>query len=161
MRFGLGDPRNYDSVELTRSLDWLAPLFEAGGGAEARTSRREVTWEGVRRARARLERAGVGAGGGDPPPAGWAGEVERLGEVWIAWLSPDPWADSASGAATGASRRGGIGRDPARGRGAGPDPGPRDLGRRLARPARRRARPAGAVRRGIHRNSDFFRRSCC
>ena len=30
MRFGLCDPRNYDSVELARSLQWFAPLFEPG-----------------------------------------------------------------------------------------------------------------------------------
>ena len=31
MRYGLADARNYDSVELTRSLDWFAPLYEPGG----------------------------------------------------------------------------------------------------------------------------------
>src|SRR5262249_4499181 len=38
MRYGLSDIRNYDSVELARSLEWFAPLYEPGG--KGRTSRR-------------------------------------------------------------------------------------------------------------------------
>ncbi|MGC8641144.1 MAG: hypothetical protein ACP5XB_14860, partial [Isosphaeraceae bacterium] len=53
MRFGLADPRNYDSIELASSLKWLEPLYEPG--PEALSSRREITWEGVHRARERLE----------------------------------------------------------------------------------------------------------
>src|SRR5262249_19716442 len=45
MRYGLCDPRNYDSIELTRSLDWFAPLYEPT--SDARTSRRDVSWAGV------------------------------------------------------------------------------------------------------------------
>ncbi len=52
MRFGLSDPRNYDSVELARSLSWLAPLYEPG--ESALTSRRDVDWSGVLRARTAL-----------------------------------------------------------------------------------------------------------
>ena len=39
MRYGLADVRNYDSVELARSLDWFAPLYEPR--STARTSRRD------------------------------------------------------------------------------------------------------------------------
>ena len=68
MRFGLADARNYDSVELGRSLKWLEPLYEPAG--EARTSRRRITWEGVLRARDRLREACVAAvvGPDRPPP---------------------------------------------------------------------------------------------
>ena len=44
MRFGLSDIRNYDSVELARSLRWFAPLYEPGGGI---SSRSEITWQRV------------------------------------------------------------------------------------------------------------------
>src|SRR5262249_2409098 len=37
MRYGLADVRNYDSVELARGLDWLAPLYEREPGRPART----------------------------------------------------------------------------------------------------------------------------
>jgi hypothetical protein len=104
MRFGLGDPRNYDSIELARSLNWFAPLYQPGD--EAQTSRREVTWEGVRRARGRLEAAGVGAVvGATPPPTGWFEEVERAGEVWIVWIDGRPWASAGSSATTLEFRR--------------------------------------------------------
>jgi hypothetical protein len=95
MRIGLGDPRNYDSIELARSLDYFAALYESG--PEARTSRREVSWETVRRARSRLEEAAVGAAlGAAPPPPGWFENVEQCGELWIAWLDGRPWADAGS-----------------------------------------------------------------
>ncbi|WP_165227951.1 YfhO family protein [Aquisphaera insulae] len=96
MRFGLSDPRNYDSVELARSLGWLAPLYEPS--AESPSSRREVTWEGVARARGRLEAACVAAVvGASEPPAGAFPAAERAGRVWIARLDPAPWASTASG----------------------------------------------------------------
>ena len=85
MRFGLGDPRNYDSVELSRNLQWFAPLFEPG--SESLTSRSQITWESVHRARDRLEDACVKAVvGASPPPAGLFARAERIGDVWIAWL---------------------------------------------------------------------------
>ncbi len=94
MRFGLSDPRNYDSVELARSLSWLAPLYKPG--ESALSSRREVNWSGVVRgaigfvsrawARSWLRRL--------LPPANL--RTERVGRVWIAWLEAKPWADSAA-----------------------------------------------------------------
>jgi hypothetical protein len=91
MRFGLADPRNYDSIELASSLKWLEPLYEPG--PEALSSRREITWEGVHRARERLEECCVAAVvGATPPPSEWFPRVERVGDVWIAWLDPPSWA---------------------------------------------------------------------
>ncbi len=96
MRFGLSDPRNYDSVELARSLRWFAPLFEPG--TESLSSRGQITWDGVVRARDRLEdscvRAVVGA---TPPPPGQFTRVEQVGDVWIAWLNSPGWAGSLTG----------------------------------------------------------------
>ena len=76
MRFGLSDPRNYDSVELARSLSWLVPLYEPG--ESALTSRSEVDWSGVVRARDRLRESGVGAVvASTPPPTGEFPRTER------------------------------------------------------------------------------------
>ncbi len=95
MRFGLSDPRNYDSVELARSLSWLAPLYKPG--ESALSSRREVDWSGVVRARQRLRESGVGAVvAATPPPTGEFARTERVGRAWIAWLEARPWADSAA-----------------------------------------------------------------
>jgi hypothetical protein len=95
MRYGLDDARNYDSIELRRNLDWLAPLYAPGD--EAQTSRRQITWKGVLRARDRLQEASVAAVvGSSRPPAGFS-RVERSGEVWIAWLEAKPWVASHSG----------------------------------------------------------------
>ncbi len=93
MRFGLSDPRNYDSVELTRSLDWFAPLYSEKAGA--RTSRREITWSRAASARDRLEQSGVGAiVASVPPPPGLFNRVEPVANVWIARLDPEPWAST-------------------------------------------------------------------
>ena len=98
MRFGLCDPRNYDSVELARSLQWFAPLFEPG--SESLSSRSQITWESVHRARDRLEAACVKAVvGASPPPPGRFARVERTGDVWITWLGSPGWASSLAGAA--------------------------------------------------------------
>ena len=40
MRYGLADVRNYDSVELARSLDWFAPLYEPGRRGADQPARR-------------------------------------------------------------------------------------------------------------------------
>ena len=108
MRYGLADVRNYDSVELARSLDWFAPLYSPG--PEASTSRREITWDGVIRARDRLREAAVTAVvGPTPPPAGAFDRVDRVGSVWVARLDGRPWATSASGrAALRVSRASGM-----------------------------------------------------
>ena len=93
MRFGLADPRNYDSVELASSLKWLEPLYEPG--TAALSSRREITWEGVHRAEERLEECGVAAVvGPTPPPTEWFPRAERVGDVWIAWLAPENWVSA-------------------------------------------------------------------
>ena len=89
MRYGLADIRNYDSVELSRSLGWFSPLYEAVGGS--RTSRRQVNWKGVVRALDRLRGASVAAVvASSPPPVTLNARTERLGPVWIAWLDAEP-----------------------------------------------------------------------
>jgi len=91
MRYGLADVRNYDSVELSRSVDWFAPLFEPEPGRPARTSRRTITWEGVGRARGRLAAAGVSAVvGATPAPTGAFARVDRVGATWVARLPTTP-----------------------------------------------------------------------
>lgn len=59
MRFGLKDLRNYDSIELTATLEGIDDLFESAGGPVDRSSRRAITWDGVRRAAAALKDRGV------------------------------------------------------------------------------------------------------
>jgi hypothetical protein len=87
MRYGLADCRNYDSVELARSLAWFEPLYDRQPGRSARTSRRTITWAGVIRGRERLREANVVAAvGASPPPEGAFERVERVGAVWIARL---------------------------------------------------------------------------
>ncbi len=89
MRYGLADARNYDSIEVSRSLDWLAPIYDPK--VAARTSRREITWDRVRDAGDRLREAGVRAVvGPTPPPTSGFDRVERLGAVWVAWLDARP-----------------------------------------------------------------------
>ena len=108
MRFGLGDVRNYDSVELSRNLDWFAPLYEPD--REPRSSRRAITWAGVLRARDRLREASVRAvvASAPPPPRAFA-RVDRVGAVWVARLDGAPWASAASrprGSTSGATTAG-------------------------------------------------------
>ena len=95
MRYGLSDLRNYDSVELSRSLTWFAPLYESGSAA--RTSRRAITWGGVIRARERLREAAVLAVvAPSPPPSGAFERVDRVEGVWVARLDGKPWARAES-----------------------------------------------------------------
>jgi hypothetical protein len=96
MRFGLSDVRNYDSVELARSLAWLAPLYGELAGAPC-SSRSEITWERVVQARDLLRESGVGAiVAASPPPEQTFERVERVGRVWVAWTRGKPWVDSDS-----------------------------------------------------------------
>jgi hypothetical protein len=105
MRYGLSDARNYDSIELERSLRWFAPLYEPG--SEALTSRRTITWAGVARARGRLREACVAAVvGSDPPPEDLMPRAERCGKVWIAWLDAENWAGAALESTRLETRRG-------------------------------------------------------
>jgi hypothetical protein len=106
MRYGLADVRNYDSIELARSLDWFAPLYAADGdgdahahaGAQARTSRRIITWDGVFRARDRLREAGVHAiVAATPPPPGSFARVDRIGVLWVARLDGLPLVEAMTG----------------------------------------------------------------
>ena len=150
MRFGLNDPRNYDSVEQTRSLHWFTPLFEPG--SESLSSRSQITWEGVYRARDRLEDACVRAVvGASPPPAGRFARVERTGDVWIAWLGSSSWTSSVAGAKLVSIRR-----DPGRLAfwtgvlGRRPDSDPGNVGRRLDRTDRWPRRSDRNVSRYIH-----------
>jgi Bacterial membrane protein YfhO len=95
MRSGLSDPRNYDSVELARSLAWFEPIYEPNGPGQ--TSRSPVTWQSAIRGLDRLRDAGVGAiVAATPPPAGTFRCVEQSGRVWIAWLDARPWAESGA-----------------------------------------------------------------
>ncbi len=95
MRFGLADARNYDSVELASTLNWIGPIFEPG--PEALTSRRELTWRSAASAVDRLRESCVGAiVGATPPPPGVFDRCERIGDTWIAWLDPAPWASAAT-----------------------------------------------------------------
>ena len=93
MRYGLWDIRNYDSVEMTNSLDFFSALYPQVKGE--RTSRRAVTWEGVLRARKPLEIAGVRAiVAATPPPEGAFARVEKIGDVWVALPDAAPLAVS-------------------------------------------------------------------
>jgi hypothetical protein len=95
MRYGLGDIRNYDSIELARSLDWFAPLYATDSAA--RTSRRSITWDGVLRGRERLREAGVRAiVAAAPPPPGAFARVDRVGALWIVRLDGLPLASAVA-----------------------------------------------------------------
>src|SRR4051794_7004775 len=102
MRYGLADVRNYDSIELTRSLDWFAPLYEGparppGSRPPARTSRRPITWDGVLRARDRLDGAwGRAVVAPAPPPRGAFARVDRVGAVWVARPDAAPLASATT-----------------------------------------------------------------
>jgi hypothetical protein len=105
MRFGLSDPRNYDSVELARNLRWFEPLYEPGEAAQ--TSRRQVTWQGVIRARDRLREGSVAAiVGATAPPPDQFDHIEQVGDAWIAWLGAPGWVTSHSARSDVTARRG-------------------------------------------------------
>jgi len=96
MRYGLHDIRNYDSIELTRNLDWFASLYE--GGDTRRDSRRTITWESVIRSQERLKEAGVSAiVAATPPPPSTFQDVYRVGAVWVALLPGAPWVGTDAG----------------------------------------------------------------
>ena len=95
MRYGLSDVRNYDSVELSRSLSWFAPLYETG--SEARTSRARDHLGGRDPRAERLREAAVLAVvAPSPPPSGAFDRVDRVEGVWVARLDGKPWARAES-----------------------------------------------------------------
>ncbi|WP_422926856.1 hypothetical protein [Singulisphaera sp. PoT] len=92
MRYGLHEVRNYDSVELTRNLDWFSSLYE--GKEIRRDSRRAISWESALRAQDALREASIGAivGVSRPPPSPlW--EAHQIGAVWVVLCKGAPWAD--------------------------------------------------------------------
>ena len=92
MGYGLADARNYDSIELDRSLRWFELMYEPDPSRPLHTSRRTIRWEGVVRAREPLRLAGVVAVvGASAPPAGAFDRVDRVGNVWVGrWSSLAP-----------------------------------------------------------------------
>ena len=87
MNYGLADVRNYDSIELSRSLAWFEPLYEPEPGRPVHSSRRTILWDGVLRAIDRLRVARVAAiVSATPPPAVAFARVDRVGRTWIARL---------------------------------------------------------------------------
>lgn len=91
MRYGLADIRNYDSVETSANLRAFESLYEPDRERGAHTSRRQVTWEGVLRAREALRQAAVAAVVGDtPPPPGAFSRVDVIDGCWIARLETPP-----------------------------------------------------------------------
>lgn len=90
-RLGLADLRNYDSIESLRVWRALEPLFGRGEGP--RTSRRAATWSDVVAARETLEEAGVRAilANHAPPEGAFEdGDLERVGDCWVARLRAKP-----------------------------------------------------------------------
>ena len=150
MRFGLNDPRNYDSVEQTRSLHWFTPLFEPG--SESLSSRSRITWEGVYRARDRLEDACVRAVVSASPPPAWALCPGRANGRCVDRLARLVELDKQRGGSQ-------AGFDPAGSRPVGlldwragrrPDSDPGNVGRRLDRTDRWPRRSDRNVSRHIH-----------
>lgn len=87
MRYGICDFRNYDSIELSASLDPAESLYTYDDPRRVRTSRRLVDWNGVWRARAHLEAAGVRVVvAGTPPPEGWFEHLEAVAGVYVVRL---------------------------------------------------------------------------
>ncbi len=150
MRFGLGDPRNYDSVELSRSLLWFASVFEPG--SESLTSRSQITWESVHRARDRLQDACVKAVVGASPPRGrtiLAGRANRRCLDRLAGLAGLGQQPSGVQAGFDSARLRSVGLANQRA-GRRPDSDPGNLGCRLDRPHRRRPCPCNTISRYVH-----------
>ena len=98
MRYGLSDIRNYDSVELSKSLDAFPSLFQPD--RRGVTSRSTITWKNVIASRSALENAGVLAVvSATAPPLEFKGRVDKVGSVWVARLGGRPLIEAASGRA--------------------------------------------------------------
>jgi hypothetical protein len=90
MRYGLADCRNYDSVELSSNLEWFETLYESDPKRLARTSRREVSWSGVERAREQLRFALVKyAVSSTQPTESLLRSAQKIGDVWVVNLEPE------------------------------------------------------------------------
>ncbi len=89
-RYGLKDPRNYDSIELDRLGRWFDELYEPSRGDHS--SRRTISWKGVSRARWILESSGVRAVVSSTPPPNIEGfeSVRKIGRCWAAFLQSEP-----------------------------------------------------------------------
>ena len=90
MRYGLADVRNYDSVELARSLAWFAPLYEPERvGADEPARRSPGPACSAPRPAPRGRRA-ARSSRPTPPPPGAFDRVDRVGAVWVARLDAAP-----------------------------------------------------------------------
>ena len=78
MRFGLSDPRNYDSVELDRSLAWFDPIYEPSGSV-GRAAARHLGVGVSEVATACAIRASMRSWPRLPRPAGTFDRVEKVG----------------------------------------------------------------------------------
>ncbi len=99
-RYGLADARNYDSIELSRSVSWFDSLYEHERGRIDRSSRRVLGWAGVYRTLDRLRDSGVCAivASSPPPDSSEFTHVEKIGSVWIADLAGAPLIEAPAGA---------------------------------------------------------------
>ncbi len=93
MRYGLNDPRNYDSIELARAVHFLNPLFQPG--RTAAPSRREITWDTIPNARSTLAQACVRALVSHQEAPDSPGPVEPSAGLVITWLDALPFAHPA------------------------------------------------------------------
>jgi hypothetical protein len=91
MRYGLSDIRNYDSIELARSLDAFDLLYEPDPKRQARTSRRTITWDGVKRSLPLLREAGVTVVvSASQPPERMFQRVEMIGSMFLCHTGATP-----------------------------------------------------------------------
>ena len=100
MRYGLADVRNYDSIELARSLDWFAPLYAPDARGQHEPARRSPGTECSAAASGSAKPRCAPSWRPTPPPAGAFARVDRVGAVWIARLD-----GRAAGIGRGAGRR--------------------------------------------------------
>ena len=92
MRFGLCDIRNYDSVELARSLAWFAPLYEPT--APVIEPERDHLGRGVAAVASCLRESGVCAVvAAAPPPERLSTRLEQVGKRLDRLARGEPWAD--------------------------------------------------------------------
>ena len=88
MRFGLDDPRNYDSVELASQSEMAGASLRARPRGPYQPPRDHLGGRASRAGAARASHASRPSSGQRPPPRTSSRSVERAGDVWIAWLAP-------------------------------------------------------------------------